>query len=53
MAQRYIRRFREGDYLNDPREGNIKISNFEVITFNNVNRMRVAQDEQRRTLRNI
>jgi len=49
MAEKYVHHFREGNYLKDPREDNIKISNFEVITLRDVDRMRVAQDEQWRT----
>jgi len=39
--------------LKDPRENNIKISNVEVITFRDVDRMRVAQEEQWQTLRRM
>jgi len=53
MAEKYVHHFREGDYLKVPREDNIKISNVEVITFRDMDRMRVAQDEQWRTLRSM
>jgi hypothetical protein len=53
MAEKYVRHFREGDSLKAPRWNNIKISNVEIITFRDVDRMRVAQDEQWRTLRSM
>ena len=53
MAEKYVHHFKEGDYLKDPREDNIKISNVEVITFRDVDRICVAQDEQRRTIRGM
>jgi hypothetical protein len=53
MAEKYVHYYREGDCLKDPREDNIKISNVEVTTFRDVNRMRVAQDEQWLTLRSM
>jgi hypothetical protein len=53
MAEKYVHHFREGDYLKDPREDNIKIVSVEVITFRDVDRMRVAQDEQWRAVRSM
>jgi len=53
IAEKYVHHFREGDYLKDPREDNIKIDDVEVITFRDVDRICVTQDEQWRTIRSM